>query len=72
LRTRVAVKDRWKEKDWMIAESEVGDQRAQVNEGADEAGISERTVKRSKKRGGGSVTYRESKAGEGRGAGRWM
>ena len=44
----------------------------QVKEEAKETGISERTVNTTKKRGGGSVTYRESKAGEGRGAGRWM
>ena len=41
-----------------------------LKEEAEEAGMSERTVKSAEKRGG--ATYRESTAGEGRGAGRWM
>jgi len=44
---------------------------SQVKEEAEEAGISERTLKRAKKRVG-VITYREGELGEGRGAGRWM
>ena len=44
---------------------------SQVKEAAEDAGISERTLKRAKK-SLDLITYRENEAGEGRGAGRWM
>ncbi|MBD0327819.1 MAG: hypothetical protein ICV68_15400 [Pyrinomonadaceae bacterium] len=44
---------------------------SQVKEEAEDAGVSERTLKRAKKVVG-VVTYRENEAGEGRGTGRWM
>jgi len=42
-----------------------------VKEEAEDAGVSERTLKRAKKVVG-VIAYRENEAGEGRGAGRWM
>jgi hypothetical protein len=44
---------------------------SQVKEEAEDASISERTLKRAKKLVG-VITYRENEAGERRGAGRWM
>src|SRR5215204_2270572 len=44
---------------------------SQVKDEAEDAGISERTLKRAKKLVG-VITYRENEAGERRGAGRWM
>jgi hypothetical protein len=44
---------------------------SQVKEEAEDAGISERTLKRAKKVVG-VITYRENEAGERRGTGRWM